>query len=79
MRHEACEFVGGPLDGRTIEVIVGMTGQPPRSYSVPAGEVRYVYHREHGERGKHRTPWVFTYDPEGRPPAGPKWPWSKRG
>ena len=38
MRHEECEFVGGPLDGRVIEVVVGMTSQPPKSYTVPAGE-----------------------------------------
>ncbi|WP_327288775.1 hypothetical protein [Streptomyces sp. NBC_01198] len=55
-----------------------MTGQPPRSYTVPAGERTYMYHREHGERGKNRTPWVFVYAPDGAPPAGPKWPWSKR-
>ncbi|WUH91034.1 hypothetical protein OG900_13590 [Streptomyces sp. NBC_00433] len=79
MRHEECEFVGGPLDGRSIEVIVGMTGQPPKAYTVPAGELTYVYHRAHGERGKNRTPWVFVYAPDGKPPAGPKWPWSKRG
>lgn len=77
MRHEKTEFVGGPLDGRVLEVIVGMTGQPPRSYTVPVGETRHVYHRQPSPSG--RTRWVFVYDPEGKPPPGPRWPWSKPG
>lgn len=85
MRHEAAEFVGGPLDGRVIEVLVGMTGQPPRVYRVPVPaseggpEREYVYHREPsaGPRGSRRTRWVFVHDPEGRRPDRLKWPWSK--
>jgi len=78
VRHEETEFLGGPLDGRALEVLVGMTGQPPKVYKVPVGETTYVYHRQAGVRGTHRTRWVFVYDPEGKPPPGPKWPWSKR-
>jgi hypothetical protein len=73
MRHEVCEFVGGPLDGRRMEVVVGMTGQPPREYVVPVDGRRHMYHRERGP-----ATWVFRYDEDGRPPAGPKWPWSRR-
>ncbi|MEC3996973.1 hypothetical protein VSR01_27080 [Actinacidiphila sp. DG2A-62] len=82
MRHEETEFVGGPLDGRVLEVIVGMTGQPPRSYTVPVPgddgrpDVTYVYHRQPSP--SRRTRWVFVYDPEGKRPPGPRWPWSKR-
>lgn len=82
MRHEETEFVGGPLDGRVLEVMVGMTGQPPRAYTVPVpgaeGEptVRYVYHRQ--ASASRRTRWMFVYDPEGKRPPGPRWPWSKR-
>ncbi|MEW1865549.1 hypothetical protein AB0399_35115 [Streptomyces sp. NPDC088194] len=83
MRHEKTEFVGGPLDGRVLEVMVGMTGQPPLDYRVPVPapeggpEKVYVYHRERGEGRGSR--WVFVYDPEGSPhPNRPKWPWSKR-
>jgi hypothetical protein len=83
VRHEKTEFVGGPLDGRVLEVMVGMTGQPPLDYRVPVPapeggpETVHVYHRERG--GRDRTRWVFVYDPEGSPhPDRPKWPWSKR-
>jgi hypothetical protein len=86
VRHEETVFVGGPLDGRVIEVLVGVTGQPPKVYEVPVpepgdGKRVYVYHREPapGPRAARRTRFVFVYDPEGRRPAGPKWPWSKRG
>jgi hypothetical protein len=86
VRHEDTEFVGGPLDGRVLQVLTGTTGQPPRVYTVPvpdpAGgpEAVHVYHREPspGPRGSRRTRWVFVYDPEGERPGGPKWPWSKR-
>lgn len=86
MRHERTEFVGGPLDGRVIEVLVGMTGQPPRVYTVPVPTPEggpghtYVYHREPspGPRASRRTRWVYVHDPEGKRPEGPKWPWSKR-
>lgn len=35
MRHEPSEFVGGPLDGRVLEIMTGMTGLPPLDYRVP--------------------------------------------
>lgn len=87
MRHEDTEFVGGPLDGRVLGVLAGMTGQPPRVYTVPVPApeggppVVHMYHREPspGPRGSRRTRWVFVYDPEGKRPEGPKWPWSKGG
>jgi hypothetical protein len=88
VRHEETQFVGGPLDGRVIEVLVGMTGQPPKEYRVPVPapeggpEQVHVYHREAaaGPRGSRRTRWVFVYDPAGRErPDGPKWPWSRSG
>ncbi|SDN23581.1 hypothetical protein [Actinacidiphila guanduensis] len=82
MRHEETEFVGGPLDGRVLEVVTGMTGQPPPDYRVPVPapeggpETVHVYHRAPG-RG--RTRWAYVHDPEGRPhPDRPRWPWSKR-
>jgi hypothetical protein len=84
VRHEETEFVGGPLDGRVIEVLVGMTGQPPKVYEVPVplpggGEQVLVYHRRSGaDRGAaRRTRWVYVHDPEGRRPGGVKWPWSR--
>ncbi|WP_225846328.1 hypothetical protein [Streptomyces sp. HPF1205] len=85
MRHEETEFVGGPLDGRVLEVMVGLTGQPPKVYPVPVpqpdgSERVYVYVRTPAKevRPARRARWVFVYEPEGRPASGPKWPWSKR-
>lgn len=84
MRGEDTEFVGGPLDGRVLNVLVGITGQPPRVYTVPVpqpgGEpVVHVYHREPNPRacGERRIRWIFVHDPEGRRPDKPKWPWGK--
>jgi hypothetical protein len=86
VRHEKTEFVGGPLDGRVLDVLVGMTGQPPRVYTVPVParedepEREYVYHREPspGPREDRRTRWVFVYDPTGeKPDQRLKWPWTK--
>ncbi|WNI17960.1 hypothetical protein [Actinacidiphila sp. ITFR-21] len=86
MRHERTEFVGGPLDGRVLDVLVGMTGQPPRVYTVPVpapeggGPERvHAYRREPnpGPRGERRTRWVFVHDPAGGRPDRLKWPWSR--
>ncbi len=35
MRSEDTVFVGGPLDGRVLPVLVGATGRPPKTYEVP--------------------------------------------
>jgi hypothetical protein len=87
VRHEDTEFVGGPLDGRVLGVLTGITGQPPRVYEVPVPDdaggppVVHIYHRAPGSgpRSRGRIRWVFVYAPEGnRPDSGPKWPWTKR-
>lgn len=80
-------FVGGPLDGRELPVLVGATGQPPRTYEVPVPDedgrepTVYVYRRVPGPPGRLGLPrgWVYEYDPEAAPGEGrPKWPWRKR-
>jgi hypothetical protein len=86
VRHEDTQFVGGPLDGRVMAVVTGMTGQPPKVYTVPVPDpaggkpVVHVYHREPspGPRADRRTRYVFVYDPEGNRPDRPRWPWSRR-
>lgn len=86
MRSENTEFVGGPLDGRLMGVLVGATGQPPKVYTVPVPDagggkpVVHIYHREPspGPRAARQTRWVFVYDPEGTvPDTRLKWPWSR--
>ncbi|QKW09103.1 hypothetical protein HUT18_24695 [Streptomyces sp. NA04227] len=87
MRSEATPFVGGPLDGRVLDVLVGATGHPPKWYRVPVphpegGEPTVLVYRRVAlapspRLGLHRG-WRYEYDPEGDPDGGPKWPWSRR-
>lgn len=81
MRHEESDFVGGPLDGRVLEIMTGPTGLPPLDYRVPVPDPEggpervYVYHREPGHG---RTRFTYVFDPDGRPhPKRLKWPWTK--
>ncbi|MFF8783685.1 hypothetical protein [Streptomyces sp. NPDC015125] len=86
MRSENTLFVGGPLDGRVLPVLVGATGQPPKTYEVPVphGDDRpptvHVYRRVPARVGRLGLPsgWKYEYDPAGKTPSGgPKWPWSR--
>ncbi|MGK5629052.1 hypothetical protein [Streptomyces sp. URMC 123] len=87
MRSEETPFVGGPLDGRVLPVLVGATGHPPKVYEVPVPDADggpptvLVYRREpagHSKRLGLQRGWKYTYDPEGRAGAGkPRWPWSR--
>ncbi|GLW15977.1 MULTISPECIES: hypothetical protein [Streptomyces] len=86
MRSENTPFVGGPLDGRVLPVLVGMTGQPPKTYEVPVPDGgqgpprRYVYRRVPGRVGRLGLPsgWRYEYDPEAEAGGdGPRWPWRR--
>ncbi|WP_030258766.1 hypothetical protein [Streptomyces violens] len=86
MRSENTPFVGGPLDGRVLPVLVGATGRPPARYEIPvpgeagAPETVHVYRREPGPAGRLGLPrgWVYAYDADAEPGAGrPKWPWKR--
>ncbi|KUJ64420.1 hypothetical protein ACZ90_57675 [Streptomyces albus subsp. albus] len=86
MRSENTLFVGGPLDGRVLPVLVGPTGQPPKTYEIPVPDeaggppVVHVYLRvpvSTGSRLGLVRGWRYEYAPEGKPRGGPKWPWSK--
>ncbi|MEU1817489.1 hypothetical protein ABZ543_20180 [Streptomyces roseifaciens] len=88
MRSEDTPFVGGPLDGRVLPVLLGHTGHPPKVYEVPVPDEHggaptvLVYHRVQAgttrRLGLHKG-WKYVYDPEGRrPERGVKWPWTKR-
>jgi hypothetical protein len=35
VKREETTFVGGPLDGRVLPVLLGLTGHPPKTYKVP--------------------------------------------
>ena len=86
MRSEETPFVGGPLDGRVLRVLVGATGQPPKTYEVPVPDEAggpptvHVYRRVPAGMSRRLgliRGWRYEYDPEGRPGSGPKWPWSR--
>lgn len=86
VKSEETPFVGGPLDGRVLPVLVGPTGHPPKTYRVPVPAPAdgpptvLVYRRVPLARtrrlGLHLA-WKYEYDPDGRPRDTPKWPWSK--
>lgn len=81
MRSEDTEFTGGPLDGRVLPVLVGMTGHPPKTYTVPVpGQGTLVYRRvlNPAPHARRVSRWRYEFVPDGRI-EGPKWPWRRRG
>jgi hypothetical protein len=74
-------FVGGPLDGRVLPVLLGITGHPPKTYRVPvpdpAGgpDTVLVYRRvDAGRGGFMQQLWKYEYAPDADPGRGPKRP-----
>ncbi|MEV6669910.1 hypothetical protein [Streptomyces sp. NPDC051162] len=88
MRSEDTPFVGGPLDGRVLPVLLGLSGHPPKTYEIPVPdghggtEAVHVYKRVQAgttkRLGLHKG-WKYEYDPHGTPGGGLKWPWSRPG
>ncbi|GHF51150.1 hypothetical protein GCM10010218_35870 [Streptomyces mashuensis] len=88
MRSEKTPFEGGPLDGRVLDVLVGPTGLPPKTYKVPvpadepgAGPTVYVYRREPAAVTRRLAlpkGWKYVHDPEAHGHGGGlRRPWSK--
>lgn len=86
MRSEETLFVGGPMDGTVLPVLVGATGRPPKTYEVPVPAdddepaAVHVYRLEPATR----TPklglprgWHYVHEPGAAPRGKPKWPWSR--
>ncbi|MEU2774539.1 hypothetical protein ABZ646_16760 [Streptomyces sp. NPDC007162] len=91
VKSQDTPFEGGPMDGRVLPVLLGMTGHPPKTYRIPVPDPAggpptvLVYRRVPRGRSKHlglTQGWKYVYDPTGKGggTAGgrPKWPWSKR-
>ncbi|WP_372350167.1 hypothetical protein [Streptomyces sp. KL116D] len=86
MKSEDIPFVGGPLDGRVLPVLVTATGNPPKVYKVPVPDPAdgpdsvLVYVREPVPGGKavRLVRWQYAYRPDGRAGRSVKWPWSKK-
>lgn len=86
MKSEEIPFVGGPLDGRSLPVMVTATGNPPKVYKVPVpdgggGETVFVYVREPVPSGKAVqlvTRWRYVFSPEGKTGREIRWPWARK-
>ncbi|MFG2954350.1 hypothetical protein ACGF5O_11535 [Streptomyces sp. NPDC048291] len=88
MKSQDTPFEGGPMDGRVLPVLLGMTGHPPKTYRIPvpdpAGGPPTVLVYRRVSRGQSRRlglsqGWKYEYDPTGRGAGGgPRWPWSKQ-
>ncbi|GAA3957519.1 hypothetical protein GCM10022384_08240 [Streptomyces marokkonensis] len=73
------------MDGRTLPVLVGMTGHPPKTYRIPVPDpdggppAVLVYRRvpRNARGGLGLARWKYAYDPEGGKGSGRKWPWSR--
>ncbi|MFD4526054.1 hypothetical protein ACFWP7_19420 [Streptomyces sp. NPDC058470] len=93
MKSEDTPFVGGPLDGRVLPVLLGATGHPPKVYRVPVPDAGggpptvLVYRRVQAGQsrrlGLHQG-WRYEYAAEGERGAGRRgrggrWPWSRSG
>ncbi|MFI8948556.1 hypothetical protein ACIGO6_18830 [Streptomyces sp. NPDC053750] len=87
MKSEDTPFEGGPMDGRVLPVLVGMTGHPPKTYRIPVPDPAggppavLVYRRVPREGGSRVgfARWKYAYDPTGGKGSGRKWPWSRPG
>ncbi|MDT0265660.1 hypothetical protein RM844_05075 [Streptomyces sp. DSM 44915] len=76
MRAVETPFVGGPLDGETLPVLVGATGRPPKVYEVPVPDgdgglaAVHVYQLEaagHTRRLRLPKGWRYVYAPDALP------------
>ena len=87
MRSEPTPFVGGPLDGRVLPVLTGLTGRPPATYEVPVpaadGGPATIHFYRLEPVGATRVlglprGWRYVHDPDASPGGGPRWPWRRR-
>ncbi|MBT2417267.1 hypothetical protein J7F01_36570 [Streptomyces sp. ISL-22] len=89
VKSEDTPFEGGPMDGRVLPVLLGITGHPPKTYRIPVPDpdggapTVLVYRRvprTQGAQGTHTgltRRWKYEYDPEADPGRRLNWPWSK--
>lgn len=89
VKSEDTPFEGGPMDGRVLPVLLGITGHPPKTYRIPVPDPHggpptvLVYRRvprtpgTPGSRTGLTRRWKYEYAPEGPQPRRLNWPWSK--
>ncbi|MYT75816.1 MULTISPECIES: hypothetical protein [unclassified Streptomyces] len=87
MKSEDIPFAGGPLDGRSLPVLVTATGNPPKVYRVPVPDpdggpdTVLVYVREpvpDGRAVRLVQKWRYAFAPDGKVERSVKWPWTKK-
>ncbi|MFF3407254.1 hypothetical protein ACFYW8_13855 [Streptomyces sp. NPDC002742] len=86
MKSEDTPFVGGPLDGRVLPVLLGITGHPPKTYRIPVPDpdggkpTVLVYRRVQAAISKRlglHQGWKYEYAPDGDTSESRfKLPWS---
>ncbi|MFJ6719918.1 MULTISPECIES: hypothetical protein [unclassified Streptomyces] len=83
MRSESTPFEGGPMDGRSLPILLGPTGHPPKWYEIPvpnpdgAAPTVLLYERVPAGQTKRlglRKGWKYTYRPDTTRPRA-RWPW----
>ncbi len=86
VKSQDTPFVGGPLDGRVLPILLGPTGHPPKTYRVPVPDAAggpptvLVYRRVEVSRSRRlgiHQGWKYEYDPEGDSRGRLRRPWSK--
>ncbi|MEU3145227.1 MULTISPECIES: hypothetical protein [unclassified Streptomyces] len=86
MKRQDTPFEGGPMDGRVLPVLLGITGHPPKTYRIPVpapdgGPPTVLVYRRVPRGQSSRLGltqgWKYLYDPDGAAtPDRPRWPWS---
>ncbi|MFE2308540.1 hypothetical protein [Streptomyces sp. NPDC059411] len=85
MRSEPTSFEGGPMDGRTLPILLGPTGHPPKWYEIPVPDpdggapTVLLYERVPAGYSKRlglQKGWKYVHSPAGVKPR-PRWPWTK--
>ncbi|MBZ9645057.1 hypothetical protein [Streptomyces sp. PSKA30] len=84
MKSEDTPFEGGPMDGRVLPVLLGLTGHPPKTYRIPVPDPHggpptvLVYRRVPRGHGRLTQRWKYVHDPSGDQGGSRlRWPWSK--
>ncbi|MER8182712.1 hypothetical protein [Kitasatospora sp. NPDC094015] len=82
MKSKDTAFVGGPLDGRVLPILLNPFHNVGRFYRVPVPAhsglpaTTLVYRRAKEYDPKGRWRWRYEYDPEGG--TGPRGDWTDR-
>lgn len=86
VKSQDTPFEGGPMDGRVLPVLLGITGHPPKTYRIPVpapdgGPPTVLVYRRVPRGQSSRTGltrgWKYLHDPTGQAGRRPRWPWSK--